>query len=399
MTAHLLSLLQASKAYKIYPRPIDRLWERITRRPRHQLFTALHPIDFAISAGETVGIIGENGAGKSTLLKLAAGTITPTSGRVERHGRCAALLELGAGFHPEESGYRNLQLSAILQGVSPHDLAAFVSAAQDFSELPDEVLARPVKTYSSGMFLRLAFAAATVLTPELLIVDEALAVGDLHFQKKSLDRILQLRDRGTAILFCAHNLYQIRTLCSRTLWLREGRIEAEGETEGVVTAFEAYERKLRAPAPQPQPSAPPMHDAPPVRFLSLTLETPEGENPRIVETGEPLRLRIRCEARAAVPFHLGFALIRPDRDNVFGSSTHFDPQRAPLQGVGLHEVTVEFPAFPLLSGEYLWSVYLLDETGLHIYDMAEAIAPFTVLNNRTREFGLVALPFRWVIAQ
>ncbi|GAB6080806.1 MAG: ABC transporter ATP-binding protein [Hydrogenophilus thermoluteolus] len=398
MSRPLLQFHHVSKTYKLYARPVDRLWERLSGRPRHHAFTALHPLDFVLQGGETVGIIGENGAGKSTLLKLAAGTIRPSTGTIIRTGHCAALLELGAGFHPEESGYRNLLLSALLQGVPPEERHAFVRDAQAFAELSDDTLARPVKTYSSGMFVRLAFAAATVRAPQLLIVDEALSVGDLHFQKKSLDRILALRDAGAAILFCSHNLYQVRTLCTRTLWLRAGRIQAEGDTEAVVTEFEAYERHKRAAANRMSevlPTVPTQETLPPVRCTTITVETAEGTNPSVIETGETIRLRIVCTAEDDTPFHVGFALIRPDRDNVFGSSTHFDPNRTPLRGAGSHEVVVEFPALPLLSGKYLWSVYVLDETGLHVFDKAEAVCPFTVLNITTRDFGVVALPHRW----
>ena len=178
------------KTYPVYARPQDRLWEWLSRRQRHRLHVALTGVDFEVQSGETFGLIGENGAGKSTLLKIAAGTIRPTKGKVFRQGRVAALLELGAGFHPEESGQDNIRFMAALHGVQGDALEAFVTKTVEFSELSSEALARPVKTYSSGMFMRLAFAAATAIDPEVLIVDEALSVGDLHFQKKSLNRIL-----------------------------------------------------------------------------------------------------------------------------------------------------------------------------------------------------------------
>lgn len=394
------------KIYPVYARPQDRLWEWLLRKPRHRLHVALTGVDFDVKSGETFGLIGENGAGKSTLLKIAAGTIRPTKGQVFREGRVAALLELGAGFHPEESGLDNIRFMAALHGVQGEALEAFVAQTIEFSELSSEALARPVKTYSSGMFMRLAFAAATAIDPEVLIVDEALSVGDLHFQKKSLNRILGLRERGTTILFCSHNLYQVRSLCQRAAWVHAGRIEALGSTEDVVTAYEAYERRRYAHLRSDGVSA----DAEvgvvsagasasvsaPVKIMRLTIETSDGVNPAQVDSFQDLILEIEVEAYSAAPFHVGFSIVRPDKDNVFGTSTQFRVGHRPLSGVGLHRLRVKYPRLPLLSGEYLWSVYTLDDSGLQVLDMAELVQPFTVLNQRHREVGLVWLEHEWL---
>lgn len=397
------------KSYVVYDRPQDRLWEWLTRRPRHRLHVALSAIDFEVRPGETFGLVGENGAGKSTLLKIAAGTIRPTRGAVHRSGRVAALLELGAGFHPEENGYDNIRFMAALHGLDGRAMAAFVDRTVDFAELPAEALSRPVKTYSSGMFMRLAFSAATAIDPELLIVDEALSVGDMHFQKKSLDRILRLRDHGATILFCSHNLYQVRSLCQRAAWIHQGRTRALGATEEVVTAYEAHERhryahlKEGAPSnptggrqvPQEQPPAPPS-GAPLVKILGLSTETEDGIDPAFVRTFERLAVVIELEAYTDDPFHVLFAIVRPDKENVFGTSTHFRPAGRPLRGRGRHTVRVVFPRLPLLSGKYLWSVYALDDTGLQAVDMAELIQPFTVLSYDGREFGVAWFEHAWI---
>ncbi len=397
------------KTYPVYARPQDRLWEWLSRKQRHRLHVALTGVEFEVQSGETFGLIGENGAGKSTLLKIAAGTIRPTKGQVYRQGRVAALLELGAGFHPEESGQDNIRFMAALHGVQGEVLEAFVAQTIEFSELSSEALARPVKTYSSGMFMRLAFAAATAIDPEVLIVDEALSVGDLHFQKKSLNRILGLRERGTTILFCSHNLYQVRSLCQRAAWVHDGRIEALGNTEDVVTAYEAHERRRYAhlrtdravdglsdgnakAALRLQTSA----VSAPVKIMRLTTETSDGINPAQVDSFQDLTLEIEVEAYSDAPFHVGFSIVRPDKDNVFGTSTQFRVGQAPLRGIGMHRLRVKYPRLPLLSGEYLWSVYTLDDTGLQVLDMAELVQPFTVLNQRHREVGLVWLEHEWL---
>jgi lipopolysaccharide transport system ATP-binding protein len=398
------------KTYQVYGRPQDRLWEWLTRKVRHRIHVALTGVDFEVQAGETFGLIGENGAGKSTLLKIAAGTIRPTRGQVAREGRIAALLELGAGFHPEESGYDNMRFMAALHGLEGSAMEAFVAGATAFSELTDETLTRPVKTYSSGMFMRLAFAAATAIDPDVLIVDEALSVGDLHFQKKSLNRILELRERGATVLFCSHNLYQVRSLCQRAAWIHGGKVQAIGATEDVVTAYESHERRryahlrgdaagtVSAPAGDAEPSseAPPSQGAPLVKIAGLIIETGDGINPAQVDSFQDLSVEIEIESYGTAPFHVLFAIVRPDKDNVFGTSTQFRQDGKPLQGIGSHRVRARFPRLPLLSGEYLWSVYVLDDSGIQVLDMAELIQPFTVLNQKHREFGVTWLEHEWV---
>lgn len=397
------------KAYPVYAKPQDRLLEWVTRRQRHRVHVALSNMDFEVQSGETFGLIGENGAGKSTLLKIAAGTIRPTQGQVTRVGRVAALLELGAGFHPEESGYDNIRFMAALHGLEGSAMDAFYEQATAFSELTPETLERPVKTYSSGMFMRLAFAAATAIDPDVLIVDEALSVGDLNFQKKSLNRILALREQGATVLFCSHNLYQVRSLCQRAAWIHGGKIAAIGKTEDVVTAYEAHERRryahlnadtsAAAVPDQAERQSPATQASVPVKIMRLTIETADGINPAQVDTFQDLILEIEVESYGDAPFHIGFSIVRPDKDNVFGSSTQFLGARPPLRGVGAHRIRVKFPRLPLLSGEYLWSVYTLDDTGLQVLDMAELIQPFTVLNQKHRELGLVWLEHEWLLVQ
>ena len=396
------------KTYTVYSRPQDRLWEWVSGRQRHKIHVALTDIRFDVHSGETFGLIGENGAGKSTLLKIAAGTIQPTRGNMAREGRVAALLELGAGFHPEESGYDNIRFMAALHGLEGAEMERFVDHTVAFSELPHDALARAVKTYSSGMFMRLAFAAATAIEPDVLIVDEALSVGDLHFQKKSLNRILELREKGATILFCSHNLYQVRSLCQRAAWIHGGRIQAIGRTEDVVTAYEAHERRrydhLREERPAPEgmlklTEAGTSANVNLVKIIRMTTETSDGINPAQVDSFQDLTLQIELEAYGDAPFHVLFAIVRPDKDNVFGSSTQFRTPMQPLHGKGAHRIRLRFPKLPLFSGEYLWSVYTLDDTGLQVLDMAELTQPFTVLNQKRREFGLTWLEHEWLLVE
>src|SRR5688572_17335560 len=193
---------EVSKHYDMYRRPVDRLIEILTRRPRHIVFPALESVTFEVERGETVGIIGQNGAGKSTLLKLLCGVTRPSSGSLQANGTIASILELGTGFHPEFTGRDNAALNAAILGLSHAEARERLPAILEFSELGSFV-DRPVKTYSSGMYMRLAFSVAVNVDPDILVIDEALAVGDGHFQKKCIEKIREFQQEGKTILFCS----------------------------------------------------------------------------------------------------------------------------------------------------------------------------------------------------
>jgi lipopolysaccharide transport system ATP-binding protein len=225
-----------SRKYTLYARPSDRLKEVVLRRSIHEDFWALRDVSFEIARGETLGIIGRNGSGKSTLLQLLAGVIQPTTGRVEVHGRVSALLELGAGFNPDFTGVENVILSGAILGVSESEMRRRLDAIAAFAEIGD-FLYKPVKTYSSGMYVRLAFATAINIDPDVLIVDEALAVGDAFFQHRCMLRMSELQSSGVTIVVVSHDSAAIKRLCERAIWLEHGRIQDEGNPEHVVARY------------------------------------------------------------------------------------------------------------------------------------------------------------------
>ncbi|MCL4556636.1 MAG: ABC transporter ATP-binding protein, partial [Gammaproteobacteria bacterium] len=239
-----LMVNKLSKHFKCYAKPADRLWEALGLL-RHPIpaFHALSEVSFTLNKGEVLGVIGRNGAGKSTLLQLICGTLQPTSGSVTTTGRIAALLELGSGFNPEFSGRDNVYLNAAVLGLSQAEIEAKFDEIVAFSELA-AFIDQPVKTYSSGMFVRLAFAVATSIEPDILIIDEALSVGDGAFSRKSFDRIMALKARGTTILFCSHALYQIEALCDRAIWLKDGKVALLGDTQEVTSSYQAFLSQL-----------------------------------------------------------------------------------------------------------------------------------------------------------
>lgn len=206
-------------------------------KQQYEEFHALSNVSFEVKRGEIVGIIGRNGAGKSTLLKVISGIYKPTSGTVVTAGRVAPMLELGSGFDPELSGHDNIFLNGAILGFSEEFLKSKYDEIVAFSEL-GEFIDMPIKTYSSGMLARLAFAVATMIEPEILIVDEILAVGDAAFQEKSRNRMMEMMSGGTTVLFVSHSLNQIRTMCDHVLWLEHGTIKAIGETSAICNAYE-----------------------------------------------------------------------------------------------------------------------------------------------------------------
>ena len=219
-----ISVCDLSKAYQIYARPVDRLKQALFRWKRQyfQDFWALRDISFSVAKGETVGIIGRNGSGKSTLLQVVAGILAPTTGKVRVEGRLSALLELGAGFNHEFTGRENVYLAAALHGLSRQETRDLMPAIEDFADIGD-FIDQPVKTYSSGMFVRLAFAVAAQVRPDILIVDEALSVGDIFFQQKCYRKFEEFKKDGRTILFVTHDLNSVLKYCDRALVLHEGK--------------------------------------------------------------------------------------------------------------------------------------------------------------------------------
>jgi ABC-type polysaccharide/polyol phosphate transport system ATPase subunit len=238
VSAPVVEFTGVSKSYSIYSTPGDRLKELATfhRRQFHQDYWALRDVTFDVGRGETFCIVGENGCGKSTLLQICAGILQPTAGTVNVHGRIAALLELGTGFNPEFSGRDNVYLNAAILGFSAKQIDRKFADISEFAEI-GEFIDQPVKTYSSGMVVRLAFAVAINVDPEVLLVDEALAVGDIYFRQRCLRKVHELRSRGVTILFVSHAIAEVKALGDRALWLEKGRVMAQGTTERVTSQY------------------------------------------------------------------------------------------------------------------------------------------------------------------
>jgi lipopolysaccharide transport system ATP-binding protein len=388
--------VELTKQYDIYPRPADRVLEFLTRRPRHTIFPALEDVSFEVERGETIGIIGQNGAGKSTLLKLLCNVTKPTSGTIESQGTIASILELGTGFHPEFSGRDNAALNAAILGLSPSEVKRKLPMILEFSEL-GTFLDRPVKTYSSGMYMRLAFSVAVNVEPDILVIDEALAVGDGHFQKKCVDRIRDFQQNGRTILFCSHAMYHVTSICRRALWLDHGSVMRYGPSLDVVHEYESFllqrDRALPASEGEPQRERP----FTPVRFRDIVVCDGNGSPRDTFERGEDIHVRVRVHSdNPAQPVHVVVAVHRSADDlQCFAVGTHADGV-APLYGRSEYDFTVELQRVPLTRGEYIIIAFVGDENAITVFDRHDLRPAFSISGDRY-EVGLLNVDHRWAM--
>ncbi|MBF0219646.1 MAG: ABC transporter ATP-binding protein [Gammaproteobacteria bacterium] len=386
------------KGYRIYRKPSDSLKELLLRRTYHRTFWALQGVTFRCEQGESIGIIGANGAGKSTLLKLLAGTMQPSEGVLTIEGRVSAILELGTGFHPEFSGLDNIRMGCAMLGLNAAETRDRIPEIIAFSEL-EAFIEQPVKSYSSGMYVRLAFAIVTCIEPELLVVDEALSVGDQHFQKKSINRMNHFRQLGKSLIFCSHNLYHVKELCSRALWLHQGKVAASGEVGEVVDAYQDFvrqkDRLTIATAPPTTTGKDQESDLTTLpQLLNVTLDRP-GELP-LYRSGDPFCVSVSAHRGTITmeDIHVGIVITRNDGVQCYGVSTAVDKISLTAGTDGCFSVRYQIDALPLLSGEYFLEVWYIDATSVHIYDSRNPCCPFKV-RQKSVEVGMVWLPHRW----
>lgn len=368
------------KVFRIYDNSRDRLLELVGFGKRYREFVALQPLDLEIRAGASLGIVGDNGAGKSTLLHLLAGSHQPSSGTIERHGQVLGLLELGVGFHPDFSGRENVFFYGDMLGLERSFVKSRFAEIVAFAEL-GEFIEQPLRTYSTGMRVRLAFALVASLDPDILIVDEALSVGDMHFQKKCIDRMLEFRRAGKTIILCSHSVYQVGMFCDEVIWMQAGRVKMRGSPQEVLPAYEAYQMaKDRAPGSSSRPPG-----QAPARISSFAVTTPLP-----MDTGTDLRIAWEIEAAAAVRYHVTLSLKMDSGRGVFVTGTQLrgDP---PMTGGG--PCSLRFPKLPLMGGEYTLHLRLWDDAGLVLYD--ERLIDGLVVRKQGAEMGVVRLAYDW----
>jgi lipopolysaccharide transport system ATP-binding protein len=450
--APVIALQGVGKTYKRFAKPSDRFWQAVWpsalrkeangTHSKSNEFVALAPLNLTVQRGEALGLIGRNGAGKSTLLQMVCGTLSPSSGSLAVNGKIGALLELGAGFNPEFTGRENVYLAAAVMGFSGAETDALYESIVAFSGIR-EFIGQPVKTYSSGMYVRLAFSIATSANPDILVIDEALSVGDGAFAKKSFERIMQLKAQGTTVLFCSHSMYQVESFCDRAVWLDHGQVKMEGAASDVVAAYTDSLRAESADSAKSGGAVGPsvvaaasvaagltptnanldskissnaevvagvnselnsevIADAAPAasgltRILGIEVSV-DGVTDRelqAVSLQSDVHITVKFESdptQACPTFATGFAL--PDGQIFTSAYTLFDGIAIERDTQGRGQATVVFEKLPLMKGRFSVGAYLFDERALHVYDVVLQAATVNVTQPGVHQ-GFVQLPHRW----
>jgi lipopolysaccharide transport system ATP-binding protein len=382
------------KAYKQYPTRWSRLgeWMLPWTGQRHKLKWVLQDISFEISPGEAVGLIGINGAGKSTLLKLITGTTQPTTGTVWMQGSVAALLELGMGFHPDFTGRQNVYMSGQLLGMSVDEITALMPQIEAFAEIGD-YMDQPVRVYSSGMQMRVAFSVATARRPDILIVDEALSVGDAYFQHKSFDRIRKFREQGTTLLLVSHDKQAIQSVCDRAILLDGGRLAKQGNPEEIMDFYNALIAERENATVQlketEQGKVQTISGTGEATVSNIALLDEQGQPVEVVDVGAPVTLEIKVQTRAPIPrMVLGYMIKDRLGQPMYGTNTHL--KELPLEDVAAGEEVVYRFAFPMNLGPGTYSVATaIVSTETHLvnnYEWRDLALVFTVMNMRRPHF-------------
>lgn len=359
-------------------------------RPYTDTHDVLSDIDLRVDAGQSLGLIGENGAGKSTMLKLVAGVLHPTSGRIQRRGKIAALLELGAGFHPEYSGLDNIQMNAVLLGLSPADLANKREEIIAFADIGDYIH-EPIKHYSSGMVVRLGFAMMTAMQPDLLITDEVLAVGDESFQKKCIVWMENYLANGGTLLLCSHGMYHVQKLCQRAIWVENGRIRREGDAFEITKAYLNYHERKSAKQQTPEVSSQNKHAAYAVREMRLT--DAQGNDIDALDYRGALYVRgvvYSPDNRTPV---VAIGIDRLDGLPIYGCSSWMDGTALTKIDEQMFGFCLRYPDLPILPGEYIVKSHAMDPEAMRLFDTVEMTLNIV---GKTFELGSCRLEHEWV---
>lgn len=369
------------------------------RKQQARTFWPLRHVSLTVNRGDSFGIIGRNGSGKSTLLKLISGILMPTSGRITTRGRIASLLELGAGFHPELTGRENIFLNGSVYGLSRRQIQGRLEQIIDFAQL-GEFIDVPIKHYSSGMYVRLGFAVAIHVDPDLLLVDEVLAVGDAAFQMKCIDSIQAFRDQGGTLVFVTHDLATVQRLCNRAAWLDDGQIKAQGQPTDVVMTYRgevaAAQEAVDRAAALPSLGHGARWGNGKVQITRVKLCDSAGVERALFSTGCPMQIQLyyRSDQPIRDPI-FGLAIHHQSGTHICGPNSDFGGLHIPVaHGEGV--VTYHIPSLSLLEGSYVLSVSSHNRSDTELYDYHDRAYPFRVQPGTSREiYGLVTLNGEW----
>jgi len=364
---------------------------------------AVDEVTVRVDDGEILAIVGPNGAGKSTLLKLLTGISPPTTGTLSVHGRVASLLELGAGFHPDFSGRANIFLNCSILGMSDEEIEERFESIVEFSELGD-FIERPVKTYSSGMYVRLGFAVASSVDPDILLIDEALSVGDEHFKGKCINRLNEFREQGKTTIFVPHDMGAVKAMCQWVVLLDHGEIVEQGSAEKVADEYlkRAHARgNERLSALNRQQGEYPRWGSGEIEVSEVAMLDDAGAVSNVFRTQEPFSIRLRYVAHESVADPVfGIGIYRSDGTYINGSNHHWRDEPIVLSNVTAGETgefVVEFERMALLQGQYYLTTFLYDHSKASptAIDHREHALTFEVLDPGNQQHGMLFLPSRW----
>jgi ABC-type polysaccharide/polyol phosphate transport system ATPase subunit len=395
MTESAVSVDQVWKHFRLYHEKNQYLKTTVLKgtRARYDEFWALKDLSFEIPTGSTFGIIGSNGSGKSTLLKCLTGILTPEKGSIAVNGRIAALLELGAGFHPDLSGRENIFLNGAILGMTSKDIHRNLDNIVEFAGL-GEFIDTPVKNYSSGMTVRLGFAIAINVDPEILIIDEVLAVGDTAFQQKCFEKIEEFRTDGRTIILVSHGLPIVAQICDTVVWIEKGVLQEVGPAQEVVGNYYAAS-----------------HDALPVddneigqrwgsgevSISKIKLLNQDGVAQRVFQTGERLAISIDYTSQIAIPSaNVSVGITHLHGTGIWGTSTEKNSIKVPV-AIGPNSLRLELASLPLLNGTYDLTIAITDQSGVHEFDHWEKRVRFDVNQGDIYDIGLIDISSSWTI--
>lgn len=409
-----VSVNNVTKVYKMYDNPKDRFKESLglgKNKIYHKDFFALQDVSFQVEQGEIVGIVGRNGSGKSTILKILTGVLNPTEGSVHIEGKVAALLELGAGFNMEYTGMKNIYLNATMMHISHAEIEKKIPEILAFADIGDHIN-QPVKTYSSGMFVRLAFAVAINVNPDVLIVDEALAVGDARFQLKCMDKFEEFVKAGKTILFVTHDVNAVKRFCSRAIWLNQGKLVMDGNTDEVTDRYldflksdmsmEQYQKEhcvgeRARESEEIKETEVDVSNIDIAEIADLRIYDSWGKEADDIVHGKKVSVKVSYlvnDTSLEEPV-VGVAIRRIDNEYICGLNTKLDQKKIPWKK-GYNEITLTYDCFNLIGGEYYFDVGIFDKTGLVNIDYKTKIKSFFVKMDYIAE-GVVVLNHEWSV--
>lgn len=406
MSENSIEIKNITKIYKMYNKPSDRVKEalNLTKKKLHKEFYALDNVSFNIKKGESIGIVGKNGSGKSTLLKILTGVLTPTDGECNVEGRIAALLELGAGFNNEYTGIENIYLNGTINGFTKEQMDEKLDDIIKFADIGEHIY-QPVKTYSSGMFVRLAFAVAISVDPDILIVDEALAVGDVRFQLKCMDKFMEFKNKGITIIFVSHDTNMIKRFCDRCVWLNEGKLTDDGDTDTITDRYLDFLKMLDVKQNVLETENEDNEQAENVadekidiaEIKSVTFLDRSGKKVENVRHGEILNAKIEYyvkDTNITNPV-IGMSILRIDNLYICGVNTLLDKVKVPWKK-GLNTIVLQYNGFNLVGGSYYVDVAIFDQTATAPIDYRTRYKEFFVEMEYIAE-GITVLNHNWVI--